>query len=63
MKEPYYIIRDLLGGGFWNSHEQSFGGIKYAYEIDDEIYIEYDEELQNAMEASKCGVELVKVYK
>jgi len=64
MEKTYYIIRDLLGGGFWDSYEQRFRGINYAYEIDLSIRnIEVDKELKKAREKSQCGVELVKVYK
>lgn len=62
MEKTYYIIRDLLGGGFWDSYEQRFRGINYAYKIG--IYSEpaFNDEFQKARENSKCGIELVRVY-
>ena len=62
MEETYYIIRDLLGGGFWDSYEQRFRGINYAYKIDVDWELAFNDEFQKARDKSKCGVELVRVY-
>ena len=62
MQKTYYIIRDLLSGGFWDSHEQRFRGINYAYKIDVDWELAFNDEFQKAREKSQCGVELVRVY-
>ena len=61
MKNTYYVIRDLLGGGFWDEYEQRFRGINYAYKLDAEV-VAFDDEFQKSREESQRGVELVKVY-
>jgi len=62
MKNSYYIIRDLVRGGFWDSYEQRFRGIRYAYKIDIDYELAFNDEFQKAREKSQCGVELVRVY-
>ena len=58
----YFVIRDLLGGGFWDKYEQRFRGINYAYEIDVSEELAFNDEFQKARGESRSGVELVKVY-
>jgi hypothetical protein len=62
MEESYYVIRDLLSGGFWNDYEKKFEGINYAYKLDLDWELAFNDEFQKARKASKCGVELVRVY-
>lgn len=45
MKKTYYIIRDLLSGGFWDSYEQRFRGINYAYKIDVDWELAFNTEI------------------
>ena len=52
----------MLSGGFWDSHEQRFRGINYAYKIDVDWELAFNDEFQKAREKSQCGVELVRVY-
>jgi len=60
--ESYYLIRDVLQKGFWNRYEQRFRGINYAYKINVNAEIAFDEEFQKARGQAKCGVELVRIY-
>jgi len=62
MEGTYYVIRDLLSGGFWDSHEQGFGDINHAYKIDVDLELAFNDEFQKARKKSQCGVELVRVY-
>jgi len=62
MGNTYYVIRDLLNGGFWDKYDQRFRGINYAYKIDINKEIAFDDDFQKAREKSQRGVELVKVY-
>ena len=62
MDKVYYVIRDLLGGGFWDDYEQIFRGINYAYKIDVSKELAFNDEFQKARSKSKKGIELVKVY-
>ena len=62
MDKVYYVIRDLLGGGFWDDYEQRFRGINYAYKIEVTKELAFDDEFQKARGKSKRGIEIVKVY-
>ena len=62
MDNVYYVIRDLLRGGFWNDSEQRFRGVNYAYKINVNEDIAFNNEFQKARDKSQRGIELVKVY-
>ncbi len=62
MDNVYYVIRDLLGGGFWDEYEQRFRGINYAYKININNEVAFNDEFQKARCKSQRGIELVKVY-
>jgi len=62
MDKAYYVIRDLLGGGFWDEYEQRFRGVNYAYKIDTSKELAFNDEFQKARDKSQRGIELVKVY-
>jgi hypothetical protein len=62
MEETYYVIRGILSGGFWDSYEQRFRGLHYAYKIKIDCELAFNDEFQKAREKSECGVELVQVY-
>ena len=62
MDKEYYVIRDLLGGGFWDDYEERFRGVNYAYKIDVGEEPTINVEFQKARSKAQVGIELVKVY-
>ena len=58
----YFIIQDLLTGGYWDELTQRFRGVGYAYRMDVSSELALNEEFQNARKIAKFGVRLVLVY-
>lgn len=60
--EAYYLIQDIQSGNYWDDLTQHFRAAYYAYKMDVDRNIAFDEEFIKARLRSNNGVSLVKVY-
>ena len=58
----YFIIQDMLTGGYWDELAKRFRGVGYAYRMDVSSELALNEEFQEARKTAKFGVRLVLVY-